>query len=165
MLQTCPHFHVPWGPFRSGLILKMKPAQLNLWLVLLHEVERYSTRELTRSDRQLGLLVKISQRSLRDARIKLSEYGLIRYERTSGAACRYTICDPRTGLPFPGKPREKRAPVNAGNSETSARPALGNPAAPTETGQSKAPAPECQPENSTSQSQPNEAVFGVPLKW
>jgi hypothetical protein len=49
---------------------------------------------------------KLSPRTLADARKDLSERGLILYVRQQRGH-RYVICDPSTGQPFPGDPKEQ----------------------------------------------------------
>jgi hypothetical protein len=100
-------FGVPQRLVRSGLLTRLKPAQLCLYVGLLHDSERYCTRELIRSDQQLTALTGVSPRSLRDARIKLQEHGLIQYQLHPGRRCTYVICDPLTGKPYPLDPKEK----------------------------------------------------------
>src|SRR5262249_28225449 len=89
------------------LLTRLKPAQLCTYIALLHESERYCSRELDRSDQQLTALTGVSARALRDARIKLQEHGLVQYEHRSGEKHRYVICDPATGRPYPFPPKEK----------------------------------------------------------
>lgn len=110
MLQGCPWFAVPQHVIRSGVWHDLKPGEKGLYITLLHESERYSTRQLApRLDRNLSELSGVSPRSLRDARIKLQERGLIQFTPSQHGYI-YTICDPRTGFPFPGSPKERIAP-------------------------------------------------------
>src|SRR5262249_25004302 len=99
-------FGVPQHLVRSGLLKRLKPAEVKLYLGLLHDSERYRNRELIRSDQQLTDLIGVSPRSLRDARIKLQEHGLVQYELPAGRKGRYVICNPETGKPYPGDPRQ-----------------------------------------------------------
>ena len=82
----------------------MKPSQRSLYVGLLHESERYSTRELARSDKQMRELTGVSPRAQRDARIRLQEFGLIQVFQQPGGTYRYILCDPATGKPYPGDP-------------------------------------------------------------
>ena len=92
--------------YAAGIWARLKPREQNLYICLLHESERYRTRKLHRTDAELLRLGKISPRSLRDARIKLQEYGLVVCERGRGNVYAYTLCDPRTSMPWPGDPEE-----------------------------------------------------------
>jgi hypothetical protein len=91
---------------RSGLWAKLKPGEVNLYIYLLEESERLCTRQLTATDDQVRKAVGTASRTLCNARTKLQEYGLIRYERGQGNRYKYTICNPKTGQPYPGDPRE-----------------------------------------------------------
>jgi hypothetical protein len=91
---------------RSGLWTKMKPGEKNLYLFLMEESERRCTRELTATDAQITVAVGTASRTLCNARKKLQEHGLIRYKAGHGNRYRYVICDPKTGEPYPGDPRQ-----------------------------------------------------------
>lgn len=113
MLQNCPWFAVPQTVVRGGLWARMKPRERGLYIALLHESERFSTREFQRSDPNLSAVCGVSSRSLRDARIRLQEYGLIRFS-PGRSGYQYIICDPRTGKPFPGGAKDKKVPPREG---------------------------------------------------
>jgi hypothetical protein len=121
-------FGVPQAVVRRGTWAQMKPTELSLYIVLLHESERYCTRELKRTDAQLGQLSGLSSRSFCNARKKLQERGLLLYKRSSGNIYIYTLCNLETGQPWPGDPTRpivyiKKSKRN-GVSETLPRPAL-----------------------------------------
>jgi hypothetical protein len=99
---------------RSGLCAKMRPGELKLYVYLMHESERWRTRELIRTDaeiRQSGL----APRTACNARKKLQEHGFITYRATTGNRYIYTICDPRSGQPYPGGARERVPYVKGAN--------------------------------------------------
>ena len=100
-------FGIPQHLVRSGQLQRLKPAQLFLYLALLYESERCCTRALDRSDHQLIQLNGVSARSLRDARIKLQEHGLIEYQRQPGRKFRYVLSPAilRLENPFQAIPR------------------------------------------------------------
>lgn len=91
---------------RSGLWAKLKPGEQSLYIYLLEESERLCTRQLTATDGQVRMTVGTASRTLCNARKKLQEYGLIQYERGQGNKYEYTICNPKTGRPYPGDPRD-----------------------------------------------------------
>jgi hypothetical protein len=91
---------------RSGQWAKMKPGEKDLYLFLMEESERRCTRDLTATDVQITVAVGTASRTLCNARKKLQEYGLIRYNAGHGNRYRYVICDPKTGEPYPGDPRQ-----------------------------------------------------------
>jgi hypothetical protein len=91
---------------RSGQWAKMKPGEKDLYLFLMEESERRCTRDLTATDVQITVAVGTASRTLCNARKKLQEYGLIRYNAGHGNRYRYVICDPKTGEPYPGDARQ-----------------------------------------------------------
>jgi hypothetical protein len=115
-------FGMPQSVMRSGTWAAMKPSEQTLYVALLHESERYCTREFQRSDARISDLAGISPRACRDARIKLQERGLIRYKRGKGNIHVYTLCNPETGQPWAGDPKQ-RVPYL----KKSDRPALPDP--------------------------------------
>jgi hypothetical protein len=94
----------PWV-VRSGLWAKLKPGEVNLYVYLLEESERRCTRQLTVTDQDVET-VGTASRTLCNARKKLQEYGLIQCELGEGNKYTYTICNPKTGQPYPGRPNE-----------------------------------------------------------
>lgn len=90
---------------RSGLWRKLRPGERDLYLCLMEESERCCTRELTTTDAEVRRLVGTAPRTLCNARKKLQEHGLIRYKAGEGNRYTYTICNPKTGQPYPGDPR------------------------------------------------------------
>jgi hypothetical protein len=99
-------FGMPLSVIRSGTWAAMKPAEQSLYTCLFHDSERYRTRELQRTDAQMCELAGISSRSCRDARIKLQERRLVRYKRGARNVYVYTLCNPETGEPWPGDPKQ-----------------------------------------------------------
>jgi hypothetical protein len=99
-------FGVPHHVIRSGTWAAMRPTEKSLYVCVLHESERYRTRELQRTDAQLCQLAGLSSRACRDARIKLQERGLIRYKLGRGNVYVYALCNPETGEPWPGDPKQ-----------------------------------------------------------
>jgi|SRR5579864_4924795 len=90
---------------RAGLWRSMKPGEKDLYLYLLEESERCCTREIRATDAQVTALVGTASRTLCNARKKLTEYGLITCKAGQGNRYTYTICNPKTGLPYPGDSR------------------------------------------------------------
>lgn len=97
------HPHV----IRSGLFAKMKPGEVKLYVYLMEQSERYCTRRLKRTDAAIRNAVGVSERTLCNARKKLSEYGLILREKGEGNKYTYTICNPITRRPYPGDPKAR----------------------------------------------------------
>jgi hypothetical protein len=90
---------------RCGLWREMKPGEKDLYLYIMEESERCCTREIRATDAQVRDAVGAASRTLCNARKKLREHGLIRYKAGQGNRYIYVICDPKTGLPYPGDPR------------------------------------------------------------
>jgi|GraSoiStandDraft_57_1057295.scaffolds.fasta_scaffold312120_1 hypothetical protein len=99
------YFGIPQHVIRSGLWANMKPSQQSLYICLMHESERCSTRLLRRPDASLCELSGLSSRAFCDARKKLQEIGLIQCRRGAGNIYLNTICNPENGLPWPGAPK------------------------------------------------------------
>src|SRR5689334_13146391 len=92
------HPHV----LRSGMWQEMKPGEKDLYVYLMKESERRCTREMTVTDAEVELRVGVASRTLCNARKKVQERGLIRCASGYGNKYTYRICDPKTGLPYPG---------------------------------------------------------------
>jgi len=108
-------FGVPQAVIRSGTWAQMKPTEQSLYIGLLHESERYRTRELQRTDAQLCQLTGLSSRSFCNARKKLQEHRLFLYKRGRGNSYIYTLCNPETGQPWPGDPKLRVAYIKKCN--------------------------------------------------
>ena len=101
------YFGMPQHVIRSGLWARMKPSQQSLYVCLMHESERCSTRQMRRNDGYLCELSGLSSRAFCDARKKLQELGLVQCRRGAGNIYVYTVCNPETGTPWPGAPKER----------------------------------------------------------
>lgn len=100
------YFGVPHAVIRSGAWAEMKPGEQSLYIALLHESERCRTRELQRTDAEVCKLAGVRPRTLCDARKRLQERLLVLCDRGLGNVYKYTLCDPETGCPWPGNPKE-----------------------------------------------------------
>jgi len=78
-----------------------------LYVYLMEESERRRTRLIRATDSAIRALVGVAPRTLCNARKKLREYGLILYKAEQGNRYAYTICDPKTGAPYPGDPKDR----------------------------------------------------------
>jgi len=97
-----PFFGLHQEIVRSGLWAKMKPGERSLYVYLMEQSEHYCTRKLKRTDAQVRAAVGTAERTICNARKRLQEYGLIQCTMAEGNKCVYTICDPKTRLPYPG---------------------------------------------------------------
>ena len=100
-------FGVPQSVVRDGRWAKLTPSEQSFYVILLHESERYSTREIQRCDAQIRELSGVSSRALCNARKKLAELGLVAYRKQRGNLYIYDLCNPETGRPWPGSPKER----------------------------------------------------------
>jgi hypothetical protein len=101
------YFGIPQHVLRSGLWSQMKPSEQGLYVCLMHESERCSTREIQRTDDGLCKLSGLSSRAFCNARKKLQERGLVVCRRGKGNVYVYTICNPETRSPWPGHPKQR----------------------------------------------------------
>ena len=100
-------FGMPQHVVRTGLWAKLKPSEQNLYVCLMHESERFSTRTIRRNDAALCRISGLSSRAFCNARKKLQEFRLIECHRGVGNIYVYTISNPETGIPWPGSPKER----------------------------------------------------------
>ncbi len=101
------YFGIPQHVMRSGLWAQMKPSEQSLYVCLMHESERYSSRQLRRKDAVLCQLTGLSTRACCNARKKLQEHGLVICARGSANIYVYTLCNPETARPWPGDPKQQ----------------------------------------------------------
>jgi hypothetical protein len=103
------YFGIPQHVIRTGLWADMKPSEQSLYVCLLHESERYSTREIQRTDAAFCKLSGLSSRAFCTARKRLQERRLLLCRRGKGNVYIYTICNPESGTPWPGDPKKRIA--------------------------------------------------------
>ena len=150
------YFGIPQYVIRSGLWTQMRPSEWSLYVCLLHESERYSTRKLQKTDATLCKLAGLSSRAFCNARKKLQEYKLVICERGRGNIYSYTICNPETGLPWPGDPKARIPYVKkqtAGAGPEALRPV------PKQEAREDPITPSCKPESRPIQS------YGIPISF
>jgi hypothetical protein len=99
---------------QSGLYAIMKPGEKDLYAFLCFLSEHKCSRELRAvKDSEVCTWSGSKPRTLTDARKRLQEYGLIRCVKSEGNKYTYTICNPATGEPYPGTPKEKPSKYDA----------------------------------------------------
>lgn len=91
---------------RNGTWARLRPGEKDLYIYLMEQSERYCTRELKRTDSDIENLVGAAPRTLCNARKKLQELKLIQCRVADGNKYVYVICNPETGLPYPGNPKQ-----------------------------------------------------------
>jgi hypothetical protein len=91
----------------EGFVKNLSGASVRLFLFLMRKSDRFSSRQFPASDKEIVEMVGGSASALAVARKKLRISGLIDYNRDTGGLYTYVICDPSTGKPYPGDPRDK----------------------------------------------------------
>jgi hypothetical protein len=91
--------------------------------------DRRSSRKFELEEKEVADMSDVSIRRLRDARNDLAARGLIVSERRSGGRYVFELCDPATGLPYPGNPNhsirsKKESPMPEPADEKPAAPAV-----------------------------------------
>ena len=108
MTVMCERFFgIPQAVVRDGMIERLSPVAVKLYIALWHESERYSTRELKRTVTQLQKLVGGSRNSYAKARRELSQAGLLSADAYGSDGFIFHLFNPKTGKPWPLKPTEK----------------------------------------------------------
>jgi len=97
-------FGLPHSLVRTGKLKQLNGTAVSLLVALWHESERVCTRELTRTDKQLMVLVKAHRNSIAAARRELRNAGLVIAEPFGSSGFLYVLCDPETSKPWPGSP-------------------------------------------------------------
>jgi hypothetical protein len=101
------YFGVPWSSLRDGKMKGLSGMATKVYVALYHESEHYCTRELKRTVAQLQELVGGSPNSHAKARAELIRAGLVQAEPFGSEGFVFALCDPETGQPWPGDPKER----------------------------------------------------------
>jgi hypothetical protein len=99
-------FGVPPEVFQLGFFAKMSPSDIALYFTLCWWSDRKSSRSFEVKDAEMEAHSGLSRRSLHDARKHLSSLGMVENTKNLGGHV-YTLCDLKTGLPYPGDPKAK----------------------------------------------------------
>lgn len=99
------YFGIPQSAVRLGKVRSLSGAATKLYLVLWHESERYQTRELTRTTRQLRDLMGGARNTHAKAREELIEAGLLEAEPYGTEGFVFHLCNPDTGRPWAIDPK------------------------------------------------------------
>lgn len=116
--NVCAFFTVPQALVRSGLLAKMRPVEVAVYIALLHEFERRSTTSMKITNAHLKKLAGVSARALHEARPWLKQRGLINNQRTAGGAFIYALLHPVTGEPLPDPKQRFQPPRTVNSSKT-----------------------------------------------
>jgi hypothetical protein len=97
---------IPPEFYDSPKCIEMSHATARFYGFIFWMSHRCSSLQFDVADDDVVKRTKLSPRTLADARKDLAERGLILYIRQQ-RGYRYIICDPSTGQPFPGDPKEQ----------------------------------------------------------
>jgi hypothetical protein len=100
-------FGVPPELIELGHFAKLADSSKTLYVFLCFISDKRSSRQFPLKDATIVDMAGISKGTLSTARKKLSDSKLIVCDREPGGQYTYTLCDLKTGKPFPGLPKEK----------------------------------------------------------
>jgi hypothetical protein len=127
-----PFFTIPQQLVRAGTLHDMKCSEVSLVVALHHEMERLSNPVFVTKNADLTRLTGLSTSSLRIARTKLVERGVIATRKVLGGTYEYSILNPETGAPWVRvPPRRGRAggPSSGDGAAPTYEPVLSSPPA------------------------------------
>jgi hypothetical protein len=101
-----PFFGIPQAIVQLGKVKSLSGVALKLYVVLLHQSERYRTRMLRCTTAELEEFTGCSRNALITARADLARAGLVQSEPHRGQGFVFHLCDPNTGKPWPGDPKQ-----------------------------------------------------------
>ncbi|HZL67492.1 MAG TPA: hypothetical protein VFC29_09190 [Candidatus Limnocylindrales bacterium] len=108
------HQHV----IRSGLLNKLRPSAVLLYLYVLERSEFFCSREIRLLDTDIRVAINVARRTLVRDRQELNEHGLVQcISPAIGEKYTYTLCDPLTKKPYPGDPKVSIKYVKRGASK------------------------------------------------
>lgn len=110
-------FGVPPELFESGQFARLSHSAVRLCVFLYWKSDRQTSRRFRGTDKEIGLAAGVSPRSLAGARKQLANEGVARFERDPGGEYTYTLCDPKTGKPYPGDPKSRVGYTKPGESK------------------------------------------------
>lgn len=107
-------FGIPPGIIRLGKVKSLSGAAVKLLMVLWHESEYNCTRTLRCTTAKLEELTGCSRNALITARADLVSVGLVQVERYGVKGFVLHLCNPETGKPWPGDPKQRIIYVKKG---------------------------------------------------
>lgn len=123
---TAPFYSVPQFLISSGLLRSLSAGALKLYQLLLFTAQHKTRVELELSNLEIREQAGLSPNTIRRARTKLKEFGLVDLKQTLGDRYTYVILNPLTGSPLPRPSSQLR-----GNSpSTPSAPSIPAPSSP-----------------------------------
>lgn len=117
---TAPFYSVPQFLIDSGLLKTLSAGASHLYQLLLYTAQKRTRVELELSNPQIRDQAGLSPNTIRRARTKLKEIGLIELKQTPGGRYTYVVLNPLTCSPLPPpRPSQK-----SGTSTPSSPPVL-----------------------------------------
>lgn len=107
-------FGIPPGIIRLGKVKSLSGAAVKLLMALWHESERNCTRTLRYTTAELEELTGCSRNALITARADLVRAGLVQVEPYGVKGFVLHLCNPETGKPWPGDPKQRIIYVKKG---------------------------------------------------
>jgi len=124
--------------FELGHVAAIGDGAVRLYFLLCWMSDRKSSRRFEIKDSHIAKMTGLSKRSLSNARKQLSGRGLAVCSRDQGGHYTYTLCDLKTGQPFPGDPkaiiRHRKKSSNVVASVSSSTLPMARPVASSKTG-------------------------------
>ena len=108
VLKGINFFPVPQDLVKAGTLKRLRGGALKLYLLLLYEAQRISQPCIELSNREARERIGLSPTTLRSARVKLWEEGLIDSVEDSGTATLYVLLNPVTRTPCSELPEKYR---------------------------------------------------------
>lgn len=106
-----PFTKVPNRYFGSGIGQTIGPSASVLYFALCEHGNRNSANTFKASDRALASETNLSPRTIRNARIRLREYGLISFSRDPGESYTYELLRQEMNwVPLVNRPRQSKMP-------------------------------------------------------
>ncbi len=129
---TAPYYSVPQFLIDSGLLGRLSAGALRLYQLLLFTAQQKTRVELELSNFEIHKRAGLSPNTIRRARTKLKEFGLVDLRQSSGDRYTYVILNPLTGspLPRPGSPLKGSGPSTPLAPSISSTPSTLGPSSP-----------------------------------
>jgi hypothetical protein len=104
-----PFCGFPKTVLKSHQWAQMSVGAKGVYVVLCGMSDERSTRRFELKDEYVVHMAGVSRGTLNAARKELFKMGMVVCDREPGGRFTYTLCNPKTGRPFPGDPRAKVA--------------------------------------------------------
>lgn len=100
-----PYFTVPKGLIQNGIAARIGPSAVTVYVALCEQANRKNGNSLSVSDKTLAADTGVAERTIRNIRTRLSEAGLVLFEREPGSSYSYTLVAVQLARRVPVKER------------------------------------------------------------